>query len=100
MSRKPASRSMDRTTVSHDHEHGTGRCLNILRRLSDYIDDDLPQTICREIRAHLGACPHCESFVESLRQTVSLCRHRPAAMLSAADRARLRQGILKAAARR
>lgn len=100
MSRNPASRRTGRSAAAHDHEHGKGRCLNILQRLSDYIDDDLPQTICREIRAHLGACPHCERFVESLRQTVSLCRHHPAVSLSSADRARLRAGILKAAARR
>ena len=28
------------------HEHGEQRCLNILRQLSAYIDDELPEDIC------------------------------------------------------
>ncbi len=82
------------------HRHGNGRCLRILRQLSAYIDDELSADICRQIRLHLGACPHCEDFVTSLRQTVSLCRHAPAPRLSATERARMRDEILRAAGTR
>lgn len=88
------------STTRHQHDHGKSRCLNILRQLSAYLDDELPGDICREIRRHLGACPNCEVFVSSLRQTVSLCRHRPAPALSTVDRAAMRENILKAAQRR
>jgi len=81
--------------AAHPHGHKKGRCLDILRTLSAYIDDELSQDICRQIRRHLGACPNCEEFVASLRQTVSLCRHRPPAVLSSADRIRMRDQILK-----
>lgn len=81
----------------HQHDHGKGRCLDILRQLSAYIDDELAGDICHEIRRHLGACPNCEIFVSSLRQTVSLCRHRPIPSLSTVDRAAMRQKIMKAA---
>lgn len=89
--------------TAHRHSHQQGRCLNILRQLSAYIDDELPSKICRELRRHLGACPNCEVFVASLRDTISLCRHRPTPHLSASDRAILRQEILltsKAGSRR
>lgn len=82
-------------TTRHRHAHGKSRCLRILRRLSAYIDDELSANICQEIRRHLGACPNCETFVMSLRVTVSLCRHRPTPMLSAADRAVMREKILR-----
>jgi hypothetical protein len=36
-------------------------------------------------------------FVESLRHTVTLCRHRPTPTLSPADRQTLRENILRAA---
>ena len=85
------------STTRHQHDHGKGRCLNILRQLSAYIDDELAGDICNEIRRHLGDCPNCEVFVSSLRQTVSLCRHRPSPSLSTDDRAMMRQKILKAA---
>lgn len=74
-----------------------GRCLDILRALSAYIDDELSRDICGQIRQHLGACPNCEEFVSSLRQTVSLCRHRPTPVLSPADRLRMREEILQSA---
>jgi anti-sigma factor RsiW len=79
------------------HRHEKGRCLHILRELSAYIDDELSGDICLEIRRHLGACPNCEDFVASLRQTVSLCRHSPAPALSSSDRARMRASILQTA---
>jgi anti-sigma factor RsiW len=79
------------------HEHGTARCLRILRALSAFIDDELADDVCLEIRRHLGACPNCEDFVASLRQTVSLCRHHPTPALTSADRARMREAILAAA---
>jgi anti-sigma factor RsiW len=82
----------------HDHQgHSKARCLRILKNLSAYLDDDLSTSICGEIRKHLGACPNCEIFVESLRQTVGLCRHHQPSPLSAADKQALRRDILRAA---
>ena len=69
----------------------------VLRKLSAYIDDELPGTLCAELRKHLGGCPNCEEFVASLRQTVALCQHQPAPALSQAERARMRNDILRAA---
>ena len=93
MAKRVASKGQ-KQTAAHAHRHGSGRCLHILRELSSYIDDELSADICREIRRHLGACPHCEEFVASLRQIVSLCRHRPAPILSSSERARMRANIL------
>ncbi|MCC6141722.1 MAG: zf-HC2 domain-containing protein [Nitrospira sp.] len=73
------------------------RCVAVLKKLSAYIDDELPGALCDELRKHLGDCPNCEEFVLSLRQTVALCRHRPALALSQAERARMRNDILRAA---
>lgn len=82
---------------SHRHTPGQGHCVDLLRQLSAYIDDELPSDICREIRRHLGACPNCEVFIASLRQTVTLCQHRPVPPLKPADRMSLRRAILSAA---
>ena len=83
-------------TAPHHHQPGEGRCLDILRQLSAYIDDELASDICAEIRRHVGACPNCEVFIASLRDTVKLCRHHETPPLSAQDRARLRLDILRA----
>lgn len=91
--KKPAGHSH---SSPHRHQPGEGRCLDILRQLSAYIDDELPSDICAELRRHLGACPNCEIFIASLRNTVTLCRHHQTPPLSAQDRAMLRQDILRA----
>ena len=82
------------------HTHSQGHCMDLLRKLSAYIDDELPADICREIRRHLGACPNCEVFIASLQHTVSLCRHHPAPQLTSVDRMNMRRAILDAASAR
>lgn len=85
-----------RRTTGH-HGHSKSHCLKILRQLSAYLDDELPYGVCTEIREHLGTCPNCEVFVDSLRQTVDLCKHHEPQPLSSHDQASLRQQILRAA---
>jgi anti-sigma factor RsiW len=96
MAKRTTTRPVQRKSA-RPHRHGKGRCVAILRKLSAYIDDELPGTLCNELRKHLGACPNCEEFVASLRQTVALCKHQPAPALSAAERARMRKDILRVA---
>lgn len=89
-----------RPNPPHAHfRHSKAECIQVLRRLSAYLDDELSVAVCAEIRKHLGACPNCEDFVASLRQTVSLCKHVKPAPLSPAVKARLRTQILRAAGR-
>ena len=96
MTMKKSARSRHSPPSPHDHQHGEGRCLDILRQLSAYIDDELPSDICAELRRHVGACPNCETFIASLRDTVKLCRNHQTPPLSAQERAMLRQEILQA----
>ena len=90
-----AKRKRPSAATRRKQAHGKARCLRILRQLSAYLDDELSGNICQEIRLHLGTCPNCETFVTSLRQTVSLCRHSPSPTLSAANRALMRKRILE-----
>ena len=82
---------------SHRHTNDRDHCVDLLRQLSAFIDDELPADICQEIRRHLGACPNCEVFIASLQQTVTLCRHRPAPPLTSDDRMNMRRAILNEA---
>ncbi len=60
------------------HVH-TKKCQEVLSRLSDYLNVDLPPDACAEIDAHLAGCPPCVEFAESLQKTVEICRrYRPA----------------------
>lgn len=83
----------------HAHRHSKAQCIRILRNLSTYLDDELTSAVCREIRAHLGACPNCELFLASLRQTITLCRHSAPPPLSPSLKTQLRRKILNAIGR-
>lgn len=96
MGKRVASRATRKTAAPPPHTHGKGRCVAILKKLSAYLDDELSGEVCTDLRRHLGACPNCEEFLASLRQTVTLCRHQPTPALSAAERARMRNNILQA----
>jgi len=83
------------TEPKSSHRHTKAGCLKILRNLSEYLDDELSRDVCKEIRRHLGACPRCEVFLDSLRQTVFLCRHAEGKRLSRATKSQLRRRILE-----
>lgn len=96
--RKPSAPNRHRhSTTRHRQAHDKIRCLRIFRQLSAYIDDELPASLCQEIRRHLGACPNCETFMTSLRHIVWLCRHSPTPTLSTAEQTSMREKILKTA---
>lgn len=57
--------------MSAEHDHGSSSCLDLLEKLSEYLDGDLPPSICEEIEAHIADCEPCVRFVRSLRNTVS-----------------------------
>lgn len=59
----------------------TKNCRDYISNLSDYLDGDLDAALCEEIEKHIGACTNCRIMVDSLRQTVTLCREgRPEAL--------------------
>lgn len=95
--KKTATPRKHSTPSPHGHSHRQGDCVDLLRQLSAYIDDELTSDICTEIRQHLGACPNCEVFIASLKHTVTLCRYRPAPPLTSVDRKNMRRAILDAA---
>jgi anti-sigma factor RsiW len=85
--------------TSQGHRHTKAGCVKILQRLSAYLDDELTTDVCKEVRAHMGACPKCEVFLDSLRHTISLCRHLEASPLSPSKKLKLRREIQKAISR-
>ncbi|MBD3170654.1 MAG: hypothetical protein GF307_14315 [candidate division Zixibacteria bacterium] len=51
-----------------------GKCTDYIKDLNDYIDGELDDSLCAEIEKHIGKCENCRIMVDTLRQTVSLCR--------------------------
>jgi len=47
-------------------------CRGILRTMSDYIDGDLGDAVCRDVEAHLATCRKCRFHVDAVRYTIRL----------------------------
>jgi anti-sigma factor RsiW len=54
----------------HDHEH----CLEMFKRLSEYLDNELDDITCNEIEQHVKECVPCFSCLQTLKRTVDLCK--------------------------
>lgn len=67
--------------MSPRHGPASPGCREMFARLSEYLDGELDPGICEEIESHLGDCPPCQAFLESLRRTVDLTRDLPVADL-------------------
>lgn len=75
--------------MTHEHDHEHGKCRDLLGNLSDYVDGDLEESLCREIESHMADCENCRVVVDTLRKTVWLYHALPSEPLPAAVEQRL-----------
>ena len=47
-------------------------CLEVIRELSNYIDNDVTPTLRGQILAHLSGCSRCTAVYNGLRNTITL----------------------------
>ena len=52
----------------------SGKCPDYINDLNDFLDGTISPELCAEIEAHFGDCPNCRIMVDTLKQTVILCR--------------------------
>lgn len=53
-----------------EHVHTT--CETLLDSLSDYIDGELGDELCRAIEKHISECQNCRIVVDTTRKTIDL----------------------------
>jgi len=61
----------------HQHDEMSMTCRELFERLSEYVDGELSQEICEEIRKHMDGCDPCVHFAKTLKTTADLCRRLP-----------------------
>jgi len=47
-------------------------CKSLLGTLSDYVDGELGEELCREIERHVAECENCRIVVDTTRKTIDL----------------------------
>lgn len=70
------------------------RCKAIFAELSDYLDEQLDDSLCEELEKHLHGCAPCEVFLASLEATIEGCRNSAAVHPDRKKAGELRKKVL------
>jgi RNA polymerase sigma-70 factor (ECF subfamily) len=69
-------------------------CKAMFAELSNYLDEQLDDSLCEELERHLGGCEPCKAFLSSLKATVEQCRRSPTERPDREKAAELRMKVL------
>ena len=75
---------------------GQRRCKEMFAELSNYLDDELDDSLCEELEKHIDGCEPCKAFLSSLEKSIQLCRIAPNESPDPRVAARLRRELLSA----
>jgi RNA polymerase sigma-70 factor, ECF subfamily len=71
------------------------RCKALFAELSNYLDEQLDDSMCEEFERHLESCEPCKTFVATLAATIESCRKSPAECPGGKKALRLRRHLVK-----
>ena len=70
------------------------RCKAMFAELSNYLDEQLDDSLCEELEKHLDDCGPCQAFLASLQSTIESCHRLPAAVPDRVKAAKLRREVM------
>lgn len=79
--------------MTHRHDPASPGCRELFARLSEYLDGEMDAAACAEAETHLGDCPPCRRFLESLRRTVDLLHRDPGESVPEEIRREVREAV-------
>ena len=71
------------------------RCKAMFAELSNYLDEQLDDSLCEELEKHLDGCGPCKAFLASLEATIQDCRRSPNHAPDRATAIKLRKKLLQ-----
>src|SRR5579862_238628 len=71
---KPPKKKTPPTPVHRDEPLRPARCKAMFAELSDYLDEQLDDSLCEELERHMNGCGPCQAFVATLEATIEQCR--------------------------
>jgi len=74
MRREPAKPS---GKIHLSSQPGQRRCKEMFAELSNYLDDELDDSLCEELEKHMDGCEPCKAFLSSLEKSIQQCRIAP-----------------------
>lgn len=70
------------------------RCKEMFAELSNYLDDELDDSLCEELEKHMDGCEPCKAFLSSLEKSIQQCRIAPDESPDPRVAARLRRELM------
>jgi RNA polymerase sigma-70 factor, ECF subfamily len=70
------------------------RCKAMFAELSNYLDEQIDDSLCEELEKHLDGCDPCKAFLARLQSTIENCRRLPAAAPDRVKAAKLRRDVM------
>lgn len=84
------------TALAHDTEtQKPPRCKAMFAELSNYLDEQLDDSLCEELERHLNGCGPCKVFLATLEATIEQCRKAPAECPAQEQTAKLRKQLVE-----
>jgi RNA polymerase sigma-70 factor, ECF subfamily len=69
-------------------------CKVLFAQLSDYLDEQLDDSLCKKLEEHLDGCEPCKAFLNSLEDTIMQLRKLPSETLNKSEGAKIRRDVL------
>jgi len=66
------------SSASSNVQPRPARCKAMFAELSNYLDEQIDDSLCEELERHLNGCVPCNAFLSSLEATIKQCRKWPA----------------------
>jgi RNA polymerase sigma-70 factor, ECF subfamily len=71
------------------------RCKAMFAELSNYLDEELDDSLCEELEKHLDGCDPCKAFLASLEAAIEDCRRLPNQVPDRATASKMRKQLLQ-----
>ena len=92
---KPRTLKPSPPVISSEKPPRRARCKELFAELSNYIDDQLDDSLCGELEKHIDGCGPCQVFLASLEATIEQCRRAPAECPTSKEATRLRKELVR-----
>jgi len=93
---RPAKRPMVRPSIGNSKPSVKRRasCKALFAQLSDYLDEQLDDSVCEKLEQHFDGCEPCKMFLASLESTIEQLRRAPPESFDKEAASRLRYELL------
>ncbi len=75
-------------------DHRPTSCKALFAQLSDYLDEQLDDSLCQKLEKHFDGCDACKAFLATLESTIEQLRQAPQEKLNLATAAKIRHKLL------